>query len=73
MLGNPTDPYNGESIFVHEFAHGIYNLGVTQVDATFAGRLQSAYTSAIGAGLWANTYAGSNVAEYWAEGVQSFF
>jgi hypothetical protein len=31
------------------------------------------YESAIKQGLWENTYAGGNIQEYWAEGVQSYF
>lgn len=67
------DPYRGENIFVHEFSHSLYGLGVVVADSTFAARLQSAYDASLAAGRYANTYAASNVDEYWAEGVQSFY
>jgi hypothetical protein len=39
----------------------------------FNNELQGLYDSALGQGLWVDTYAGSNRVEYWAEGVQSWF
>src|SRR5262249_24733620 len=36
-------------------------------------RLRAAYRDGLAKGLWKGTYAGSNVSEYWAEGVQSWF
>lgn len=73
LLCETKDPYVGESILVHELAHGIVNLGVVFADTTFQGRLDTAYRSAVGAGKWKDTYAGTNVEEYFAEGVQSYF
>jgi hypothetical protein len=73
LLCDTKDPYVGESILVHELAHGIVNLGVTFADTTFQGRLDTAFKNAIAAGKWKDTYAGSNVEEYFAEGVQSYF
>ncbi len=67
------DRYLGESILTHEFAHAIHLIGITALDAGFNTRLQALYQDALGRGLWANTYAGSNRAEYWAEGVQSWY
>lgn len=67
------DPYLGENIFVHELAHTIKDVGISQLDATFNEALQLAYEEATAAGLWENTYALSNRDEYWAEGVQSYF
>jgi hypothetical protein len=69
----PGDAYVGENILVHEFAHGMMALGIVFADTTFAGRLEKAYASAMSAGLWTDTYAASNVDEYWAEGVQDWF
>jgi hypothetical protein len=73
LLCDATDRYVGENILVHEFAHGMVNLGVVFADKTFLPRLKSSYADAIAAGKWKNTYAGSNVDEYFAEGVQDYF
>lgn len=67
------DPYVGESILVHEFAHGMLGLGIVFADKTFRSRLEAAYASAMSTGLWKNTYAATNYDEYWAEGVQDWF
>ncbi|MFO0624612.1 MAG: hypothetical protein U0325_03275 [Polyangiales bacterium] len=69
----PTDRYRGENILVHELAHGIYALGVVFVIPDFPARLERAFAAAQAAGRWTNTYAGSNLDEYFAEGAQSFF
>ncbi|MDE0803141.1 MAG: hypothetical protein OSA99_07430 [Acidimicrobiales bacterium] len=68
-----TDPYLGESIFIHELSHTIDEFGLRVVDPMFADRLFTAFDDAIAAGLWAGTYAASSPEEYWAEGVQSYF
>ena len=73
LLGYAGDPYSTENILIHEFGHVIHQRGLNAVDPTFERRLNAAYDAARRAGLWRNTYAGSNVAEYWAEGVQSWF
>lgn len=73
LLCDRTDPYVGENILVHELAHGMVNLGAVFADKTFARRLRAAFDDAIAAGKWKDTYAGSNVDEYFAEGVQSYF
>ncbi|MCS7166832.1 MAG: hypothetical protein RMI91_08865 [Gemmatales bacterium] len=67
------DPYRGENILVHEFAHTIHQIGMREVDKTFDKRLREAYNAAIKAGLWKGTYAATNHSEYWAEGVQVWF
>ena len=58
---------------IHEFAHGIHLMALVKTDPGFADRLQAAYDQALKAGLWKGTYAATNVEEYWAEGVQSWF
>ncbi len=73
ILCDPTDPYVGSSIMVHEFAHTIAIMGVRHIDPTFEARIGAAYSSARFSGLWSNTYAGSNQIEYWAETVMSYF
>jgi hypothetical protein len=67
------DRYYGEGILVHEFAHTIRLLGLGPGNDTFTSELTDLYDAAIAQGLWANTYAGTNAEEYWAEGVQSYF
>lgn len=67
------DPYAAENILIHEFAHTIHQVGLAQVDPTFHKRLDAAYEEAKSAGRWQGTYAMTNAAEYWAEGVQSWF
>lgn len=73
LLCYPGDRYLGEDILIHEFSHGIHQLGINFVDSTFDKELQSVYTDAMAKGLWTNTYAASNYSEYWAEGVQDWF
>jgi Mlc titration factor MtfA (ptsG expression regulator) len=73
VLSFPGDPYAAESIVIHEFSHSIHIRGVNKVDATFDKRLRAAYDWAMKAGLWKGKYASTNHAEYFAEGVQSWF
>jgi hypothetical protein len=73
LLECPGDPYRGESILVHEFAHSIHLMALRHLDPTFDGRLESTYQAAMSAGLWSDTYAANNSQEYWSEGVQSYF
>ena len=75
LLCYETDVFPFEDIFVHEFAHAVFNMGVEQQPggASFRAGLETAYEDALGAGLWKDTYAGENPDEYWAEGVQSWF
>ena len=73
LLCYPTDRYLGEDILVHEFAHGIHQLGINYVDSGFDKELEGIYKEALANGLWTNTYAATNYGEYWAEGVQTWF
>jgi hypothetical protein len=70
---NITGTSDGENIFVHEFAHGIAEIALPSIDAKFQTELDSAFAAAKTKSLWANTYAITNIKEYWAEGVQSYF
>ncbi len=72
LLNYPGDRYTGESIFLHEFAHCIDN-HQRRIDRSFRRKLSALYRDARKRGLWENTYAGSNAAEYWAEGVQDWW
>ncbi|MDP0490319.1 MAG: hypothetical protein Q7Q71_04630 [Verrucomicrobiota bacterium JB023] len=73
LLHNPGDPYNTESIMVHEFAHAIHLMAVNDLDPTFDERLEATYRDAMARGLWKDKYAAENSREYFAEGVQSWF
>lgn len=73
VLGYRGDPYSTESIVIHEFAHNIHYRGLIQIDPTFDDRLKQAYQSAMDQKLWEGKYASTNHAEYFAEGVQSWF
>lgn len=67
------DPYRTENILVHEFAHAIHHMALNVVDPTFDERLDVVYRRAMEKGLWKGKYAAGNRAEYFAEGVQSYF
>ena len=73
LLLYPKDPYSTENILIHEFAHAIHQMGLSETDPTFDERLEAAYDAAVGQRLWKGKYAGRNHHEYWAEGVQSWF
>ncbi len=72
LLCLPTDRYDTESIAVHEFCHTIDD-ALREIDPTWRVRLRKTFQDAVGKGLWKNTYAGSNEAEYWAEISQMYF
>ena len=73
LLAYQGDPYATENILIHEFAHNIHYRGMDRLDDTFDDRLKKAYEAAMKAGLWEGKYASVNHAEYFAEGVQSWF
>ncbi len=73
LLCFPGDHYAKENILIHEFAHAIHQMGLNTVDPTFEPRLKQAFARALNLGKWKGFYAASNPAEYWAEGVQSWF
>ena len=73
LLCYQIDKYHAEDILIHEFAHTIHLAGIIQVDTTINTRLQNALDRAIAAGKFAHTYAATDIAEYWAEGVQDWF
>ena len=73
LLNYEGDPYSTENILVHEFAHAIHQMGLNTVDPGFDDRLKVLYDAAVEKGLWKDTYAITNRAEYWAEGTQSWF
>jgi dienelactone hydrolase len=72
LLNLPLDRYDDESIVVHEFAHTI-DAALARIDSAWRKRRDQTYRNAVDKGLWKNSYAGSNQAEYWAEICQSYF
>ena len=67
------DLFAGESIVIHSIAHGLRWNGIVDVDPEWNVRLQNSYDAALTAGLWSDTYAATEVSQYWAEGVQSWY
>ncbi|MFN3201372.1 MAG: hypothetical protein ACE366_23425 [Bradymonadia bacterium] len=75
LLQDPTDPWVGENIFLHEVAHSVFEFGVEGAPDGLEqrDRLEALYQGAMTQGLWRDTYAATNANEYWAEGVQNHF
>ena len=71
LLSFPGDPYQGENIFIHEFAHRLDGT-FARLDETFGPRLKALYRQAKEAGR-IRAYGMESVGEFWAEGVQSWF
>jgi dipeptidyl-peptidase-4 len=72
LLSLPIDRYDDESIAVHEFCHTIDST-LRSLDSGWPERRDASFRHALALGLWKNTYAASNPAEYWAEICQSYF
>lgn len=73
LLCYQIDKYHAEDILIHEFAHTIHGVGIIPTDSTFNDLLQEKLNAAIASGKYENTYAKTNIWEYWAEGVQNWF
>jgi len=73
LLAYQIDKYHAEDILIHEFAHSIHLIGILQVDRDFNSKLEKLFQQAVAKGKYANTYARTNISEYWAEGVQDWF
>ena len=67
------DRYPRESICVHEFSHTITTYGAYSAVDGFQDSLDAAYDDAMASGILEDTYRGSDVQEYWAEGVQDWY
>jgi hypothetical protein len=72
LLSLPIDRYDDESIGVHEFCHTIDST-LRRIDTTWRDRKNAVYRDALAKGLFKDTYAGGNSAEYWAEIAQAYF
>ena len=72
LLNYTGDRYNGENIFIHEFAHCI-DARLRRADPNFRREINSIFKDGRSRGLWDRTYSASNAGEYWAEGLQAYF
>jgi alpha-glucosidase len=72
LLSLHGDPYRAENITIHEFAHTIAS-NLRRADPDWWDELDGLYKQAMDEGLWASSYAATNIQEYWAEAVQSWF
>jgi len=73
ILAYQIDKYHAEDILIHEFAHTIHDVGISPINPDFNDYLKVSLDAAIKNGRWVNTYAATNIWEYWAEGVQCWF
>ncbi len=73
LLCYQIDKYHAEDITIHEFAHAIHLIGIAPLDDNFNKLLQEKLDRALAEGKYKNTYAATNIYEYWAEGVQNWF
>jgi alpha-L-arabinofuranosidase len=70
LLKLENDRYRGRDICVHEFAHSILEWGTPK---EIRRRFEEQRKRSLAAGLWVNSYAGSNVDEYFAELAMWYF
>jgi hypothetical protein len=73
LLNLTGDPYRGENILIHEFAHIIHNVAIRNAEPELHKKINDAYRAAKKEGLWKGTYAITDDNEYFAECVQSWF
>ena len=70
----PETPRHCNHVLIHELAHLVEDALRPQPGGDeFMARLESAYRTAILRGRWENTYASTDVLEYWAEAVRAWF
>jgi hypothetical protein len=75
LLKNPLDAFGrgqtwGENVCLHEIAHLIMNVGLTDADRA---RIQTQYERAKASGIWGSDYIMVNDDEYFAESTQAYF
>ena len=70
LLKLEKDRYRGRDICVHEFAHNILGYGVS---SAFREKVRQQYRRSLERGLWAESYAGSNYDEFFAELTMWYF
>ena len=66
------DPWQGENIFIHEFAHGIHGT-IDGIDDQFDARLRALHDKAKQSGRFRGYAISGGHGEFWAEGVQAWF
>lgn len=67
------DDWRTMDVFVHEFGHGIHQIGMTYAEPEFEKKLTEQYESSLAKGLWTDTYAGTNIYEFFAECTGAWF
>jgi alpha-glucosidase len=67
------DRYEGEDIFVRDFARTIRRFGLAVIDPNTHDAIERSYGRAIAGGLWEDSVAEVNSDQYWAEGSQAYF
>jgi len=72
VLSFKGDPWQGENIFIHEFAHGIHGV-IQKSDKGFATRLNALHAKAKESGLFRGYGIKGGPGEFWAEGVQAWY
>jgi len=72
LLNLAQDRYDDMSVGLHEFAHTIDAI-LARIDPAWTKTLEARFRQAVSKGLFHKVYAGSNPAEYWAEGVTMYF
>jgi len=72
VLGYRGDPWQGENIFIHEFAHGLQGV-IGGIDEQFNARLAALYDQAKRSGRFRGYAIEGGIGEFWAEGVQAWF
>lgn len=70
LLQLTNDRYHGRDICCHEFGHSIRNYGIPKA---VRARFDEQYHRSLAAGLWQNSYAGSNPDEFFAELTMWYF
>ncbi|MFN0028184.1 MAG: hypothetical protein ACKV2O_13540 [Acidimicrobiales bacterium] len=73
LLCLPDDTYPGQSVLAHELGHSVLDMAVLPNNPAFEDRIRGAFRAAVDNPFYRNTYAMTNVDEYWGEGVQDFF
>ena len=72
LLAFKGDPWQGEIIFVHEFAHTIHS-AIANLDKKFDAHLRALYDKAKQSGRFRGYAIEGGHSEFWAEGVQAWF
>jgi len=72
VLCFPGDPWQGENIFIHEFAHGIHGV-LAGMDKGFNARVEALHHEAKQSGRFRGYAIEGGPGEFWAEGVQAWF